>query len=101
LQIAINAALFCYFQPSKPGNGRLNGGKNTKNLPFWFPKKSNVVWYVLFIGLFLLSMDFWGWGQSEPLMLGLPIWVVYLLILTLATSVAFYLFSKTCWGDSR
>ncbi|MBN2065778.1 MAG: hypothetical protein JW771_03100 [Candidatus Thermoplasmatota archaeon] len=70
-------------------------------LPFWFPTKHNVVWYLLFIVLFLLSLDFWGWGQTNPLILGLPFWVWYLVILTLATAVAFYLFSKCYWGESQ
>jgi len=72
-----------------------------KNLPFWFPTKNNVIWYILFIGLFILSMDFWGWNQSNPLILGLPLWVVYLFILTLAISIVFYFFSKTYWEDSQ
>lgn len=72
-----------------------------KNLPFWFPTKKNGVWYIVFIGIFLLSLDFWWWGQAEPLMFGLPFWVVYLLILTLITSVAFYLFSKYYWRDAQ
>jgi hypothetical protein len=76
------------------------GIKKMKNHPFWFPKKNNVIWYIFFIGLFLLSMDFWGWNQSKPLIFGLPLWIVYLLILTLSTSIIFYLFSKTYWEDS-
>ena len=71
------------------------------SLPFWFPKKTNVVWYLVFIGLFLLSLDFWWWGQAKPLILGLPFWVVYLFILTLITSLAFYLFSKYYWRDAQ
>lgn len=70
------------------------------NLPFWFPKKSNVIWYLLFIVIFLLSLDFWGWEQSKPMILGLPLWVFYLFFLTLLTSLAFYLFAKYNWrGD--
>jgi hypothetical protein len=70
-----------------------------KNLPFWFPRKSNAMWYLLFIVLFLFSLDFWGWGQSKPLILGLPLWVYYLLFLTLFTSLAFYIFAKYHWRD--
>ncbi len=70
-------------------------------LPFWFPTKHNAVWYLLFIVLFLLSLDFWGWRQTNPLILGLPFWVWYLFILTLATAVAFYLFSKGHWRDKQ
>jgi len=70
-------------------------------MPFWFPKKTNVVWYLIFIGLFLLSLDFWWWEKSEPFVFGLPFWVLYLIILTLITSLAFYLFSKYYWRDEK
>lgn len=72
-----------------------------KNLPFWLPKKSNVLWYLLFVGLFLLSLDFWNWGQSKPFILGLPSWVIYLLVLTLSVSLAFYAFSRFAWRDGK
>ena len=71
-----------------------------KNLPFWFTKKNNIFWYILFILLFLLSLDFWGWRQYEPMIFGLPFWVYYFLILTLITSLAFYLFCKNYWRES-
>jgi len=70
-------------------------------MPFWIPKKSNFLWYLLFVGLFLLSLDFWNWGQSEPLILGLPFWVIYLLVLTLSVSLAFYAFSRFAWRDGK
>jgi len=70
-----------------------------KKYPFWFPNKDNIFGYILFIGLFLLSLDFWGWRQYNPLILGLPFWVYYLLIITLLTSVSFYLFSIRFWRD--
>jgi hypothetical protein len=94
-------ALFYYFQPVKPGNGRIKGGNDLKNLPFWFPKKDNALWYLFFILLFLLSLDFWNWGQSKPLILGLPFWVYYLIILTLLTSLVFYAFSKFYWRNDK
>ena len=72
-----------------------------KKLPFWFPKKENIIVYIVFIVIFLLSLDFWGWRQYKPLILGMPLWVYYLLILTLLTSVAFYLFSKSYWSDDE
>jgi len=72
-----------------------------KKVPFWFPKKNNVIWYILFIALFAASLDFWGWGQSKPMFLGLPIWMYYLLILTLFTSLAFYVFTKNYWRDDK
>lgn len=67
--------------------------------PFWFPNKKNILAYVLFIVLFIVSLDFWGWRQSIPLILGMPFWVYYLLILTLLTSLIFHLFAKVYWED--
>jgi hypothetical protein len=74
------------------------GGKTLIKLPFWFPKKDNFVWYILFIFLFLLSLDFWGWNQEKPMVLGLPIWIYYLIILTLLTSGVFFIFTKFYWS---
>jgi hypothetical protein len=72
-----------------------------KNLPFWFPKKNNIIWYIIFTTIFLLSMDYWGWYNSKPLILGLPLWIIYFIILTLSTSVIFYLFSETHWEHDK
>jgi hypothetical protein len=69
--------------------------------PFWFPKKDNAIVYLVFIVIFLLSLDFWGWGQSKPMFLGMPLWVYYLIIITLLTSVAFYILAKYYWRDSK
>jgi hypothetical protein len=72
-----------------------------KDLPFWFPNKKNVSWYFLFIVLFLFSLDFWAWGQFKPLILGLPLWVYYLIFLTLFLSLSFYVFTKYHWGEDK
>ena len=72
-----------------------------KNLPFWFPRKKNVIWYFVFILLFILSLDFWDWGASKPLFFGLPFWIYYLLFLTLFTSLAFYGFTKYHWSEEK
>jgi len=72
-----------------------------KKLPFWLPKKDNILWYLLFITLFFLSIDFWNWGSSKPLFLGLPFWLFYLLFLTLFLSGVFYMFSKFFWREDK
>jgi len=72
-----------------------------KNPSFWLPKKNNFLWYLFFIFLFLLSIDFWNWGASKPLFLGLPFWVFYLLFLTLFLSGIFYLFAKFFWREDK
>jgi hypothetical protein len=77
------------------------GGKTLKSLPFWFPKKENAFWYFLFIIIFIFSNDLWGWNHANPMLFGLPVWVIYLLILTILTSIAFYIFSKVFWRTSE
>jgi len=62
--------------------------------------KKYIIAFVVFVALFLLSLDFWAWGQSEPLFLGLPFWVYYLFFLTIATSIAFFIFSKYNWSGN-
>lgn len=71
-----------------------------KNLPFWIPRKKNFVWFIIFILLFVLSIDIWQWYNSNPIYFGLPLWVIYFLFLTLMTSFTFYLFSKYYWSDN-
>lgn len=72
-----------------------------KELPFWLPKKDNFVWYLFFITIFLLSIDFWNWGESKPVFLGLPFWIWYLFFLTIFLSVLFFIFSKFFWREDE
>lgn len=63
-------------------------------------QKNILVGFFVFLTLFILSLDFWGWGQpvsAESLFLGLPIWIYYLLFLTIATSIFFYILAKNVW----
>lgn len=69
-------------------------------LPFWMPRKSNILWYFLFILIFILSLDYWQWNVHNPLVYGLPLWIIYFLILTILTSFVFYLFSIFYWRDN-
>ncbi len=71
-----------------------------RDLPFWMPKKNNFIWYFIFIFIFILSQDYWNWNKFNPLIFGLPIWVIYFFILTILTSFAFYIFTKFYWSDS-
>jgi len=62
----------------------------------------NYVWcFIVFLALFVLSLDFWGWNSASPMFLGLPIWVYYLLFLTLSLSVFFYIIAKNVWRDEQ
>ena len=67
-------------------------------------QKISVLGFTVFLALFILSMDLWEWGQPnsiDSLILGLPIWIYYLIFLTLATSVFFYIISKNIWRDEK
>jgi SSS family solute:Na+ symporter len=39
-------------------------------------------YFWLFGGIFVLAMDFWAWGKVEPTIWGIPLWVLYFVILS-------------------
>jgi len=72
-----------------------------KNKLFSLLNKNNVIPSMVFIILFILSLDFWGWNQATPLLLGLPLWVYYLFILTISLSFAYLVLSKYYWREKQ
>jgi SSS family solute:Na+ symporter len=38
--------------------------------------------------IFVLAMDFWAWGRVQPVLLGLPLWVVYFVLLSALQTAA-------------
>ncbi len=66
------------------------------NLPANTPRN----WTLLFVALFLLSLDFWSWSdQPAGGPLGLPWWVFYFAALQIALAVSLYFFGKFYWRD--
>jgi hypothetical protein len=61
--------------------------------------KKHILGFIMFIVLFTLSLDFWGWNIAEPLFFGIPLWLYYLFFLTVITSVFFYIIAKYLWSD--
>jgi len=93
-------ALFLPFPAEKNQEMAENFGVGTvSNLPSWLDKKFNLIIILFFIGIFILSLDFWNWGRATPLIAGLPYWVLYLFILTILSSLCFFLLSKFLWSD--
>jgi SSS family solute:Na+ symporter len=41
----------------------------------------------LFAGIFVLAMDFWAWGKVEPIILGIPLWVGYFVVLSVLQTI--------------
>jgi SSS family solute:Na+ symporter len=54
------------------------GGGLRLHLPKWAADP----YALAFGGIFLLALDFWAWGETEPTVLGLPLWVWYSMLLS-------------------
>jgi hypothetical protein len=118
--------LFCLFQPVNPGkatrntrNTPLEGGKiclgvkmtrntrkthgarNTHNAHLSNPGGlvQKVVWIVSWLALVLLGLDFFNWGKTPRLLLGLPGWLWWEVGLVLLVAAVFGLLSRFAWGD--
>ena len=59
----------------------------------------SALWYFGWLAILLLSLDFWNWNETTPLIYGIPFWVISLLALTLALSAYYALFARHAWGD--
>jgi SSS family solute:Na+ symporter len=46
-------------------------------------------WAALFLAFFVLGNDFWAWGRKPVLLFGLPLWVLYSMVLGVLLSVAY------------
>src|SRR6056297_1893065 len=56
-------------------------------------QRRNWAWAGIFGLFFLLGNDFWNWNQSRALLLGLPGWIWYFILLGVLLSGAFALYS--------
>ncbi|MEC8076976.1 MAG: hypothetical protein VX118_03045, partial [Candidatus Thermoplasmatota archaeon] len=64
-------------------------------LPFWFPQsKRNRIWALIFISLFVLSIDLWNWNSSYRIYDWFPLWTLYLIVIQLTLAYSLLLFSK-------
>lgn len=58
-------------------------------------------WWIIFIIIFILCIDFWNWNKSEPVILFMPYWMWYIFSLTLIMSAVFALFAKYVEEERR
>jgi len=69
--------------------------KTWELLPFWFPQsKNNIIWTLIFLVLFTLSIDFWNWDSNSRISEWLPFWVLYLVVIQFALAFSIWKFSK-------
>jgi hypothetical protein len=55
-------------------------------VPGWM---RNPYFYML-TAIFLLAMDFWAWGKIKPVVMGIPLWMIYFICLSgIQTAVMF------------
>lgn len=61
--------------------------------------KKRWLWWILLCVLAALSMDFWNWGKERPIILALPFWVWYVMVLVLIYALSFALFTMYEWRE--
>jgi len=57
------------------------------------------IWLVVFGIVFVLAVDWWNWNQSTPVLFGVPFWILRVMVLTVALTPLFWLFSRWCWRE--
>ncbi len=64
-------------------------------------RRGKLGWATAFAGLFLVGQDVWNWGDGRLSFLGFPWWVWGFAGLCVATSLAFWAFSRRVTAESR
>jgi SSS family solute:Na+ symporter len=59
---------------------RAGEGNLSLRRPGWLTDR----YFLMSAGIFALAMDFWAWGSVEPLIMGVPAWMVYFVLLSAA-----------------
>jgi len=62
-------------------------------------KTSNVCWFVSWLVLVILSLDFFNWGRTPRILLGLPGWLWWDIGVVLVIALVFGLLSRFAWGE--
>ncbi len=59
---------------------RAREGNLSLRRPGWLTDR----YFLMPAGIFALAMDFWAWGSVQPLILGVPVWMAYFVLLSAA-----------------
>ncbi len=71
-------------------------------LAFHAPKWLHNPYLYLMAGIFILAMDFWNWGNIQPVFMGIPSWVWFFALLsTIQTIVMARMIKSRAPTDSR
>ena len=61
---------------------------------FGWPAWLRDPYFWMLAALFALAMDFWAWGRSGPMVLGVPAWIGYFVILSALQTAVMYFWVK-------
>ena len=71
-------------------------------LAFQAPKWLHNPYLYLMAGIFFLAMDFWNWGDVQPIFMGIPAWIWFFALLsTIQTIVMARMIKSKALTDSR
>jgi hypothetical protein len=57
----------------------LREGQAGLHVPGWITERD----FLMSAGIFALSMDFWAWDAVGPVVLGIPVWIAYFMLLSI------------------
>jgi solute:Na+ symporter, SSS family len=70
--------------------------RQAQELHIYIPAWLKSPYFYLLAGLFAASLDFWAWNTNEPLILGIPLWMGYFVLLSaLQTWIMYRLIKRT------
>jgi solute:Na+ symporter, SSS family len=72
------------------------GGFKAFRLPLWWSDP----YVYLMAGIFILGIDFWAWGAAAPLIVGIPAWIGYFILLSAAQTAVMALMIRSS-GSAR
>jgi SSS family solute:Na+ symporter len=59
---------------------RAKEGKLVITLPVWLTNR----YFLMLTVIFMLATDFWAWGSTQPMIMGVPVWMIYFVLLSAA-----------------
>jgi SSS family solute:Na+ symporter len=61
------------------------------SVPTWLTHR----YVYVFLGIFILGMDFWAWERATPMLLGVPAWIFYFVLLSVLQTVGMVLLLRS------
>ena len=59
--------------------------------------RQDIGWVLGFAIVFVATLDYYSWGKAEPLIGGMPYWVIYLFALNFILAGYYYFLAERRW----